>query len=96
MSESIGRPTARRETAEKLRERFDWLQQFSDDELREITYCATGEPMSGEELYFDISHPELGVIQGKPGELIPRDSCYVPKSEVPQQLWQKLVGPYQH
>ncbi len=89
-----GRPTIRRQTADKLKERYEWLQSFSDDELREISYCRTGEPMNGEEIYFDISHPELGVIRGESGALIPEDSCYVPKSEIPQHLWDKLVGPF--
>ncbi len=93
-SKGSGGPAVRRETANKLRERYDWLQSFSDDELREITYCSVGESMSGEESYFDISHPERGVIQGEPGEQIPEDSCYVPKSEIRQDLWDKLVGPF--
>ncbi|MCL4370882.1 MAG: hypothetical protein M1380_08230 [Chloroflexi bacterium] len=91
-----GGPTTRRETADKLKERYDWLQNFSDDELHQVTYCSSGETMSGEEVYFDISHPERGVIQGEPGGQIPEDCCYVPKSEVRQDLWDKLVGPFHH
>jgi hypothetical protein len=95
-SKDVGRggPAVRRETAEKLKERYEWLQQFSDDELREITYCKVGEPMVADELYFDISHPERGVIQGASGEQIPEGSCYVPKSEIQQDLWDKLVSPF--
>jgi len=85
-----------RETAERLKERYEWLQQFSDNELHEITYCIVGEPMVGDELYFDLSHPEQGVIQGEEGVPVPEGSCYVPKSEIRQDLWDKLVGPYQH
>lgn len=97
MSQSMGPggPVTRRETADKLKERFEWLQAFSDDELREISYCTTGEPTRGDEVYFDISNPERGVIQGEPGGQIPEGSCYVPKSEIPQRLWDKLTGPYQ-
>ncbi len=89
-------PTTRRETADTLKERYQWLQDFSDDELREISYCGVGESMNPGEMYFDISHPERGIIRGEPGEQIPEDGCYVPKSEIPQQLWDKLVGPFQH
>ena len=89
-----GRPTVRRETADKLKERFDWLQSFSDEELREISYCAAEEVMKGNELYFDISQPERGIIQGQEGQPIPEGSCYVPKSEVPSRLWDKLVRPF--
>ncbi|MGE5619788.1 MAG: hypothetical protein ACM3US_11085 [Sphingomonadaceae bacterium] len=96
MSQGMGSkgPVARRKTAEKLKERFEWLQSFSDDELRDINYCTTGEPMRDDELYFDISHPERGIIQGQSGERIPEGSCYVPKSEISQGLWDKLVAPY--
>ena len=87
-------PSTRRETAEKLKERFRWLQSFTDDELREITYCIEGDSMSGEEQYFDISHPEQGVIRGSEGQGIPEGSCYVPRSEVPRHLWDKLVSPF--
>ena len=87
-------PRLRQETAEKLKERFEWLESFSDDELREITYCTTGTPMSADERYFDLSQPEQGIIQGREGEVIPEGSCYVPKSEVPQRLWDKLTSPF--
>ncbi len=91
-----GGPATRRGTADALKNRFQWLQNFSDDELREITYCSTGESTNSGEMYFDISHPEQGIIQGEPGGQIPEESCYVPKSEIPQHLWDKLVGPFHH
>ncbi len=81
-----------RETAERLKNRFRWLQSFSDDELTQISYCTPGEIMSGDEQYFDISHPERGVIQGEEGAPIPPDSCFVPKSEISHPLWDKLTG----
>lgn len=89
-----GKPTTRRETADKLKTRFDWLQSFSDEELREISYCTTEESIKENEIYFDISQPERGIIQGQEGQPIPEGSCYVPKSEIPRNLWDKLVGPY--
>lgn len=89
-----GKPTTRRESADKLKTRFEWLQSFSDEELRDISYCTAEELMNGDETYFDISQPERGLIQGQDGQPIPEGSCYVPKSEIPQKLWDKLVGPY--
>ncbi len=96
MSQSMGPtgPVTRRETAEKLKDRFEWLQSFSDDELREISYCTPEETMREDEVYFDISHPEVGLIQGKSGEPIPEGSCYVPRSEIRRDLWEKLVEPF--
>ncbi len=81
-----------RDTADRLKHRFLWLQSFSDDELRQITYCVPGETMSSEEQYFDISNPERGVIQGEQGVAIPPDSCYVPRSEISRSLWDKLTA----
>ncbi len=88
-----GRTTGQR-TAERLKSRFGWLQSFSDDELRQITYCASEDTMRGDETYFDISHPERGLIEGRDGEQIPEGSCYVPRSEVPRNLWDKLTEPF--
>jgi hypothetical protein len=89
-----GKPAIHRETADKLKTRFEWLQSFTDDELREISYCTAEESMKGDELYFDISQPERGIVQGQEGLRVPDGSCLVPKSEVPRNLWDKLVGPY--
>ncbi len=95
MSQPMGlEPTLRRETADKLRERYKWLQSFSDEELSEICYCTPDEIMRGDEVYFDISQPERGIIQGEEGMRVPEGSCYVPRSEVRRDLWDKLVEPY--
>ncbi len=89
-----GRQATGRQTADKLKERFGWLNSFSDEELREISYCNTDETMRSGESYFDISHPEQGIIEGHAGMPIPENCCYVPKSEIPRHLWDKLVGRY--
>ncbi len=95
MSQQKGsKPITRRNTADKLKSRFNWLQSFSDEELREISYCIAEEFMKGDEIYFDISQPERGIIEGQEGQPIPEGSCYVPKSEIPRNIWDKLVGPY--
>ena len=83
-----------RGTADMLKERFDWLESFSDFELKQISYCTKGEPMKRDEEYFDISHPERGIIRGHQGGEIPDGACYVPRSEVPQELWHKLTQPF--
>lgn len=93
MSQGKG-PTTRRQTADRLKNRFEWLRSFSDDELMEISYCTMGVPTSSNEQYFDISHPESGVIEGEEGGQIPEGSCYVPRSEVRRDLWEKLVSPF--
>jgi hypothetical protein len=89
-SEESGFP--KRGSAHDLRERFAWLNQFSEDELREISFCAENEPLQEGELYFDISNPERNQIVGKRGDTVPAGSCYVRRSDVGEQTWQKLLS----
>lgn len=83
----------RRRIAEHLRERYQWLNSFTDDELREISMCKVeeGDPQE-DELYFDLSHPEKGSFKGHPGRLVPEGSCYVARSQVDERLWNKLTS----
>ncbi len=96
MSQPMGSSgsSTRRGRADQLKRRFDWLQAFSDEELGEIHYCAVGEPMSPDEEYFDLCYPERGIIRGEEGTQTPEGSCYVPRSEVPAHLWDKMVRDY--
>ena len=86
--------TAHQEDASKLKERFSWLQSFADDELGEVVFLREGDTMHSNEEYLDISDPERGVFHGEDGERPPESSRYVPKSQVPRHIWDKLVGPY--
>lgn len=82
----------RQQEARKLRDRFAWLNSFTDQELEEISFCEAGAAMVPGEVYFDISHPEMGAFVGTPGRLIPEDACLVRKSDVSEQLWAKLTA----
>lgn len=81
-----------RPAAEKLRSRYAWLNRFSDDELREISFCFEGHELDEEEEYFDISHPESGIVRGRSGARVPKDSCLVPRSRVTPAIWGKLTA----
>jgi len=78
--------------ARRLRDRFTWLNQFTDQELQEICFCATGAEMRAGETYFDISHPELGPFEAEPGQIVPEGACLVQKGTVPERLWTKLIS----
>lgn len=82
----------RAQIAERLKHRFDWLQQFSDEELREISMCLEEKVQREGEHYFDLSHPEQGVIVGQAGQPIPEGACFVARSTISQGLWNKLVS----
>ncbi len=84
----------RQRLKEELVDRYKWLQSLNDYELREVTlHCLMspkGQQKQGER-YFDISRPERGVIIGRAGEAIPEGSCYLPKSEVTEEIWNKVI-----
>ena len=86
--------TGQREDARRLKVRYDWLESFSDDELGELVFLRESDPMEPNEEYFDISNPEMGVMSGKEGQRADEGSRYVPKSQVPDHVWEKLVGPF--
>ncbi len=83
--------TTRGTDARKLKQRFDWLESFSDNELGEIVFLREGEPLRPGEEYFDISNPERGIFHGQNGQKAEESSRYVPKSEVPDHVWHKLT-----
>ena len=87
--------TIHQEEASRLKERFTWLQSLTDDEWGEVVFLRDDDVMHSNDYYFDISNPERGVFKGQDGEHPPEESRYVPKSEVPEHIWHKLVGPYQ-
>jgi hypothetical protein len=74
-----------------LRERYSWLQRFSDEELEKVSFCETGDALRPGEKYFDISHPENGAFVARPGLLVPEGSCLVAQRDVSPQIWEKLT-----
>ncbi|MBI2953231.1 MAG: hypothetical protein HYY30_02880 [Chloroflexi bacterium] len=85
----------RRQIAERLRQRYRWLSSFNDDELQEISICTLeeGETQS-DEPYFDLSHPERGSFKGQQGQVVPEGSCYISRGQLPEKVWNKLVGSF--
>lgn len=84
---------ARSRTAERLKQRFRWLQSFTDEELTKISMCEADEPLQQGQEYFDLSSPERGPIPGDAGQRVPEGSCYVPRSSINSELWRKLIEP---
>lgn len=73
-----------------LKERFQWLNQFNDEELEQISLCEAGAPMIPGDDYFDISHPEQGPFTGRAGEVIPEGACLLRKGAMSPATWNKL------
>ena len=74
-----------------LRQRFRWLEQFTDEELRDISFCNEGKPLVAGREYFDISHPERGVIVAGPNEKACEGTCLVARDDVSPHAWRKLL-----
>ena len=87
---------SKREMVERLKRRYQWLQSFDDDELREISFCLDpgGELHEGE-MYFDLEAPQRGVIRGRRGEKVESGHCYVSRSQVTNRTWEKLTRPFE-
>ena len=81
-------------TAEGFRRRFAWLNSFTDEELRKISFCDESEELKPGEQYLDLSHPETGVITAEKGQRSPEGSCYVGRGDVSASLWRKLTTPF--
>ncbi len=68
------------------------LQQYPDDELKRIPVMPEGSRLEQGATYIDLASAEpqeftaTGNMQAGP------EHCYVPKSEVDYQLWNKLIG----
>lgn len=84
--------TQRTNEARRLRDRFTWLNNFTDAELEQISFCETGAEMVPGETYFDISCPENGAFVGQTGQLIPKGGCLVRKGSVSEPIWTKLTS----
>ncbi len=78
--------------ATRLKNRFAWLNRFTDEELQKITLCEQDDQLEADEEYFDLNRPEQGMVRGVAGGRVPRDSCLVPRSKVTPETWAKLTS----
>ncbi len=84
------------EMIQRLKRRYQWLQSFDDNELREISFCFDpGQELQEGEMYFDLEVPDRGVIRGRRGQKVENGHCYVSRGQVKEQTWEKLIRPFQ-
>jgi hypothetical protein len=68
------------------------LEGFRDDELKQIPVLPPGTRLQQGATYLDLADPERGAFTAT-GELEAVEGrFYVPKSETPYPLWNRLVG----
>ncbi len=77
--------------AQQLRQRFRWLQSFTDDELHEMSWCSAGLELQPAEQYIDLSRPGRGVITVERPVRVRDGECYVSRTAVSDRVWRKLA-----
>lgn len=94
--QNIGPQSADRErglqTAYDLRSVHRSLQQFEDDDLKRVPIVPAGARLQQGATYIDLNDPKREEFTALGDMQADQDSCYVPKSEVPYPVWNRLIG----
>jgi len=70
----------------------DQLHNLPDDVLKQIPVLTTRTQLNEGAAYFDLQHPERGVIKGMNNKEAEPDNCYVAKADVDYELWNYITG----
>lgn len=94
--QNIGMHSADREqglpTAYDLKSVHRSLQGFQDDDLKQFSVVPEGGRLQQGATYIDLNDPERTEFTATGDMEAGRDNCYVPKSEVPYPIWNRLLG----
>ena len=90
---SVGdHPEKDAQTAYDVKDVHRRMRGFSDDELKQIPVVPTGSRLEQGATYLDLLNPGQGEITAQGNMEAGSNTCYVPKSEVDYQLWNRLRG----
>jgi hypothetical protein len=85
-------PEVDAETAYDRKEVYEYLREFTDDELKQIPILPSGSRLEQNARYVDLRDPSrheftaMGNMEAGP------DNLYVPKAAVDYVLWNRLIG----
>ena len=79
-------------TAYDLKGAHRRLQDFTDDELKQLVVLPPGSRLEQGATYVDLRHLDRGELKALGNMEAGRDNWYVPKTEVSYQLWNRLLG----
>lgn len=68
------------------------LQELADDELKQIPILPTGSRLEQGATYIDLRAPSPREFAATGNMEAGPDNWYVPKTEVPYPLWNRLIG----
>ncbi len=75
-----------------IKELHDKLQDFTDDELKQIVIIPHGSRLAQTATYIDLNNPKREEFTAMGAIEADANNYYVPKSEIGYQLWNKLIG----
>jgi hypothetical protein len=94
--QNIGPASADREkrsrTAEDVKDIHRRFSGLADDDLHQITIVDTGLRLKQGATYFDLNDIGRGEFVAGGDMVAGQQNAYVPKSEVPYQIWNRLIG----
>ncbi len=79
-------------TAYDLKDLHRSMQGFADDELKQIPVVPEGSRLQQGATYLDLNDPERQEFTATGEMRASADNFYVPKSEVPYPVWNRLRG----
>jgi hypothetical protein len=79
-------------TAYDIKDLHDRLQKFHDDDLKQVPILPEGTRLEQGETYIDLRSPHPRKFTARAGMVAEPANRYVPKTEVPYQIWNRLTG----
>jgi hypothetical protein len=81
-------------TAEDVKPVHNQLREFNDDELRQIRVLQPGSRLETDAVYLRLEGDHSAVYRAMGDEEVGPDDLYLPKKDMPYQLWNRLVGKF--
>jgi hypothetical protein len=85
-------PEQNARTAYDVKAAHRLLQDFSDDDLKQLPILPPGSRLEQGAVYVDLNDLDGGEIKARGDMVAERSQWLVPKSEVDYQLWNALIG----
>jgi hypothetical protein len=93
--ENYGPPRYETRTAYEIKDLHELLHPLRDDELKRIPVLAAGSRLEQGATYLDLRFPQRGEFKAMGYMEAGPDDWYVPKSDVDDELWDRLLAMFQ-
>lgn len=79
-------------TANDEKEAHRQLVDWTEDELKQVPLLPVGAPLEPGATYVDLRDPARRAFAATGEMHVPSDGLYVPRSEVDERTWHRLLG----